>query len=238
MKINDIMANIVGPYGLASSNKYQMSINPKSNTLKVALTNYGVGGVYQGVNDPIVYEKDARTIDGKLSYLCDECNIPGYSFATGEFKGATPGINVRYAHTKVYNELSLTFLMDMNHLPYKVLQNWSDAIYQRKSISNDANERSFYQVEYYDYYTADIIIEKIEPNNIMPNEYRNALSSYQTHKSVTKVKLVNAFPYTMSNISMSNGPNQPLKFQASFYYEYLVQHQPTSPTPKPKILPS
>lgn len=238
MKINDIMANIVGPYGLASSNKYQISIQPASNTLSVKLTDYGVGGLYQGVSDPIVYEKGFAGPDSKLSYLCDECNIPGYSFATGEFKGATPGINIRYAHTKVYNELSLTFLMDMNHIPYKVMQNWSDAIYQRRDTTGSSNERSFYEVEYYDYYVADIIIEKIEPNNPMPNEYRNALSSYQTHKGVSKVKLVNAFPYTMSNISMSNGPNQPLKFQTSFYYEYLVPLQPTEPTPKPKILPS
>lgn len=232
------MTNIVGPYGLATSNKYQISIQPRTNTLAVALTDYGLGGAYRGVADPIVYEKSANTIDGKMSYLCDECNIPGYSFATGEFKGATPGVNIRYAHTKVYNELTLGFLMDMNHTPFKVMQNWSDYIFQRNNTTGTSIERSFYELEYYDNYVADIIIEKIEPNNEMPAAYRNALSSYQTHKSISKVKLVNAFPYTMSNISMSNGPNQPIKFQASFYYEYMVQHNPTKPAPKPRILPN
>ena len=238
MKITDIMANIVGPYGLASSNKYQISIQPRSDVLSVALTDYGLGGVYRGVQDPIVYEKDATTLDGKMSYLCDECNIPGYSFATGEFKGATPGVNIRYAHTKVFNELTLGFLMDMKHIPFKVMQNWSDLIYQRRDTTGTAVERSFFELEYYDNYVADIIIEKIEPNNEMPAQYRNALSSYQTHKSVSKVKIVNAFPYTMSNVSMSNGPNQPIKFQTSFYYEYMVQLNPTTAVPKPTILPN
>ena len=238
MKINDIMTNIVGPYGLASSNKYQISIQPRSTDLSSALTKYGLEGAYKGVEDPIVYETDSSTFDGKLSYLCDECSIPGYSFATGEFKGATPGINIRYAHTKVFNELTLGFLMDMKHIPYKIMQNWSDYIYKRRDTTGTSTERSFFELEYYNYYVADIIIEKIEPNNEMPVRYRNALSSYQTHKSVSKLKIVNAFPYTMSNISMNNGPNQPIKFQTSFYYEYMVQIDPTKSTPKPTILPN
>ena len=67
MKINDIMANIVGPYGLASSNKYQISIQPASNTLSVKLTDYGIGGLYQGVSDPIVYEKGFDGHEIKIS---------------------------------------------------------------------------------------------------------------------------------------------------------------------------
>ena len=32
--------------------------------------------------------------------------------------------------------------------------------------------------------------------------------------------LYNVYPYLINDITVSNGPNQPLKFQASFFFEY------------------
>lgn len=236
MKINDIRANIIGDYGLASSNKYHIAFVPSSaeysNALQVVL------GIEGQVASPIEFENGGNSRGLKLSFLADEINIPGFSIATGDLKGAIPGINARYAHTKAYNELNITFMLDMDHTPYKFMQRWSDFMFENRSINNN-NINVFKIPRYYDEYCLDVIIEKIEPNAPWDPKYRadNSLNSRSTHNSVTKVKIVKAFPYTMSNISFSNGPNQPVKFQTSFYYEHMVDLETIDPTPDVTVLP-
>lgn len=240
MNITDIRKNIIGDYGLSSSNKYQFSFSRASNALLVALGTQvpGLGDGTTLLSDtPINYENPGTITPGvKLSYLCDELNIPGFSVATGDLKGATPGINARYAHTKVFNELSLTFLMDMDHIPYKIMQNWSDFIFSFEDFPFDEDRNKDKRVDmiitqYYDNYCADFVLEKIEPNNNVGGSDRNSLTSALTHKSVSRVKIYNAFPYTMANLSFNNGPNQPVRLQVSFYYEYLKM-LPTTPPAK------
>jgi hypothetical protein len=220
MKIDTILKNVVGNYGLASSNKYHVSIS-----------NMGVGlGTTLGldnISDPSVFELEASAgrAATKLSYLCDECNIPGFSFATGDVKGLSTGINIRHAHTKVFNELSLTFLLDMSHTTYNVFQNWSDYIFNRQGPAGYSKE-SYSSMQYYDNYCADIVISKLEPNrrDLGVREFFNIdgkVSSRNTHSVVNTVVAHKAFPYSMNNLSFSNGPNQPVRIQVSFYFEYL-----------------
>lgn len=221
MKVSNILRNVVGNYGLSSSNKYQVSIAKGTAGL---LDWIGL----QSITDPSLFELDANgnRAATKLSYLCDECNIPGFSFSTGDVKGLNPGINIRHAHTKVFNELSLTFILDMTHLPFNVFQRWSDYIFNRSDTGSPYSPQSFSAMRYYDDYCADIIIDKLEPNRkqITKIDFLNAdgtPSTRSTHSVVNRIVIKNAFPYSMNNLSFSNGPNQPVRLQVSFYYEYL-----------------
>lgn len=240
MKITDILNNIVGPGGLAASNRYQVSFLP-TGTLKDAI---GVSGL----NSPHIYEKEFNgneLINNgiKLSYLCDELNLPGYSVATGDLKGYVPGINARYAHTKTFRELSMTFLMDRDHLPLKFLQAWGEYIFpyqqiqqpggpvENPSVSNFSANHDYYNLtNYYDDYTCDIFIEKIESFNTPPNErYYGKSGSYYSTQGVSKYRIYKAFPYIINDMTFSNGPNQPLKLQASFYFEHMREITPSTP---------
>jgi hypothetical protein len=231
MKINDILTNIVGPGGIASSNRYHVSFLP-GETLQNAI---GVSGL----QSPTVYEKEFNSNELinngiKLSFLCDEVNIPGFSVSTGDLKGYVPGINARYAHTKTFREFSMTFLMDRDHLPLKFLQSWGEHIFPYKQIDgtdenpNSANfsaKHNYYMLtNYYDDYTCDIFIEKIESDNKDMNS-----NSYYTTKGVSKYRIYKAFPYIVNDLTLSNGPNQPLKVQASFYFEHVREIAPSTP---------
>ena len=166
MKIKDVMSNIIGPGGLASSNRYQISFQFGGNQdLADAV------GVKDSVPDPVTYE--TGPIDGKaaiLSYLADEVNIPGFSVSTGDFEGHAPGMNQKYAHTKTFRDFTITFLMDQDHLPYKMLHKWAEFIFpfqNTNSISiEDANSgpnlRNFVLTEYYNNYTCNMVIDKTE----------------------------------------------------------------------------
>jgi len=231
MKINDILTNIVGPGGIASSNRYHVSFLP-GEALKNAI---GVAGV----QSPTVYEKEFNSNELinngiKLSFLCDEVNIPGYSVSTGDLKGYVPGINARYAHTKTFREFSMTFLMDRDHLPLKFLQSWGEHMFPYQQISGSdetpnsanfsANHDYYMLTNYYDDYTCDIFIEKIESDNKDMNS-----NSYYTTKGVSKYRIYKAFPYIVNDLTLSNGPNQPLKVQASFYFEHVREIAPSTP---------
>ena len=232
MKIDRILRNIVGDYGLSASNRYQISI------LANEQLSDAIGII--GSTAPISYESNGAAGNSKtenafkLSYLADEVNIPGYSIATGDFKGSVPGINLKYAHTKQYNEFNITFMMDHDHLPFKFMNSWADYIFVRNPVGSQAesNQSIYYKTRYYDDYCADMIIDKLEIGNPALERRRlkqsqiMQLSTRETYYAVSRVKLTNVFPYVMSNITVSNGPNQPLKFQTTFYYEYLTIEEP------------
>ena len=208
MKITNVLSNIIGPSGLASSNRYQISFEFGKNSLLASAV--GVSGV----PEPRDYEYTLIDSNGaKLSYLADEVNIPGFSVSTGDFEGHAPGMNQKYAHTKTFRDFTITFLMDQDHLPYKMLHKWAEFIFPYQKLGNDARSRDFVLTNYYNDYTCNMVIDKTE---LVPSEKqrKDKLPAKST------MYLYNVYPYLINDITVSNGPNQPLKFQASFFFEY------------------
>ena len=212
MKITDVMTNILGPGGLASSNRYQIAFQFTDNS-KLA-TAVGIDGTVQA---PEIYENSAESLTrkaAKLSYLADEVNIPGFSVSTGDFEGHLPGMNQKFAHTKTYRDFTITFLMDHRHLPYDMLHKWTEFIFIPQSTNgvslglSGRARNNYVLTNYYNDYTCNMVIDKLE--RIEGGQSRARSSLY----------LYNVFPYLINDITVSNGPNQPLKFQASFYFEY------------------
>ena len=208
MKITNVLSNIIGPSGLASSNRYQISCEFGQNALLA--NTVGVSGV----PEPRIYEGTSIDSEGaKLSYLADEVNIPGFSVSTGDFEGHAPGMNQKYAHTKTFRDFTITFLMDQDHLPYKMLHKWAEFIFPYQKLGEDARSRDFVLTEYYNNYTCNMVIDKTEH---IPG--KRQLKDKLPVKS--SLFLYNVYPYLINDITVSNGQNQPLKFQASFFFEY------------------
>ena len=208
MKITNVLSNIIGPSGLASSNRYQISFEFGQNALLA--NTVGVSGV----PEPRIYEGTSIDSEGaKLSYLADEVNIPGFSVSTGDFEGHAPGMNQKYAHTKTFRDFTITFLMDQDHLPFKMLHKWAEFIFPYQKLGEDARSRDFVLTEYYNNYTCNMVIDKTEH---IPG--KRQLKDKLPAKST--IYLYNVYPYLINDITVSNGPNQPLKFQASFFFEY------------------
>ena len=226
MNIDRIRKNIVGDYGLATSNQYHISFvfNPIVGEGFESLLDYmdARGFSFSGNVNPQSFGSNDQgaTNSMKLSFLADEVNIPGYSMATGDFKGPVPGINLRYAHTRNFTEFNAAFLMDMDHTPLKFFRLWSDYIAGLETTGFDDSTR-YSQVQYYNHYAHDIIIDKIEPNTSSVTKMF-AKSSADTHNVVTRTRLYRAFPYMINDLTASNGPNQPMRLQTTFYYEYFT----------------
>ena len=215
MKIDDIKTHIIGKYGIANSNRYQISFVP-GRGLSEWLN-------YSPMPQPIQYDKKWNTNSGRaqiFSWLADEIQLPGYNVVTGDLKGYVPGINMKYAHTKSFQECQISFILDREHTPYKIMQKWGEYIFEHNdepTISGDrgrAAPDSYIKTRYYDDYTADLLIDKIETKDKNGKEV------------VSRYRLTNAYPFTVSAITYANGPNQPLRFMTNFNFEYMRELDP------------
>jgi len=250
MNIDSIRRNVVGDYGLSSSNKYQIGfllpvVENGNELLSDYLKRTGITDISQ--QDPFQYERNARVQSGGvLSYLADEVNIPGYSIATGEFKGFRPGINARYPHTRNPNECTIAFLQDMKHTPLRFIRSWSDYIFgfnqteigdfkqplpQDQAISSAIpyTDAPYALMNYYDDYACDIIIDKLEPNVNTVTKLKagsDGTGSFGTHNVVTRTILRKAYPYLSNDFTVSNAPNQPVRVGVTFFYEYMQTQYP------------
>ena len=215
MKISDIRTHIIGEYGIANSNRYQISFVP-GRDLSEWLD-------YAPMQTPDAYDRQWNTNSKNaqiFSWLADEVQLPGYNVATGELKGYVPGVNMKYAHTKTFQECTIAFILDREHTPFKVMQKWGEYIFQHQDTPTISGERgraapdSFIRTGYYDEYTAVLIVDKIET---IDKEGKEVVSRY---------RLTNAYPYTVSAVNYANGPNQPVRFMCNFNFEYMREIDP------------
>ena len=216
MKISDIRTHIIGEYGIANSNRYQISFAPG--------TDLSEWLDYAPLETPEVYDRKWNTNSKNaqiFSWLADDVQLPGYNVATGDLKGYVPGIKMKYAHSKTIQESQINFILDREHTPYKLMQRWGEYIFQHQDTPSISGERgraapdSFIRTGYYDEYTADLIIDKIETKDKQGKEV------------VSRYRLTNAYPYTVSALTYANGPNQPVRFMCNFNFEYMREIDPS-----------
>ena len=90
----------------------------------------------------------------------------------------------------------------------------------RKGHLDQTNVHQAYAQRYYDHYTCNVIIKKLE-------KYGSGKEDYQ---EVFSVQLAKAYPYSFSTVPYSAGPSQAVKATVAFFYEYQqFVFKPSSP---------
>ena len=205
-----------GASGISSSNLYEFEIGFGANTV---LTEY-----YRKSHGTTLPVDDIY----RSNLLCNEIQIPGVTYAATDVKSVHKGITQKLVSNKVYNELDVSFFCDLQSTPYKLFRSWMDLVmgqnidamsksafeeqsYRKQSSTYQNNAKAFAQ-NYYDDYTYDIVINKLEKGRKGDQKggYTNDFG----------VRLVNAYPYTLASVPYSAGPAQLVKVTVGFYYEY------------------
>ncbi len=230
-------------YGVGLSNFYGIGIFPPSTNGQLQSYISGVGG-----NDWIE----------RASYYCDEVNIPGLQIATGEYRiNGSP--TFKYAHSNIYSEVSVSFIMDGASKQKSIFDAWLNFIYGMSTsdsgisgtnisgFKNAGNQIG--RVMYPDDYVADIYIVKFErfgngyANNtsktgvteidsMLDNisrtlneqvEVNNAGGKkifFPNSKANYSIRLMDAFPTSVSSLPLSAGSSQLLRVNVTFEYKY------------------
>lgn len=231
MGINNVLAAISARGGLAYSNNFDVVFRFNNNKVQQSLNSVGIN-----MTDQL---GSLTTTQGKwINFMCEEANLPGMQAATGTINGRHLGEGqVLYPHTRIYNDLTLTWMCDANMTPAKFLHVWMEEIFKdytqgkvrfdrngtfswryqssgfdrvnTGSLSSTGVSRFGYTRLSYpqDYLCDEIIITKTEKGPFGENQ-RSALSYH----------MIDAFPYSIDAVPLSYGSSQIVKISANFYY--------------------
>ena len=238
-RISSFVSNVLGS-GLSFDNDYTFSIQigekfreafeeqfplTKNNSTDNIQYPFDIG---EGNKDAInAYLKNEASLF-KLGVLCDEISLPGISSATGFVKGNAQGQTLTYAHTKLYNTVSISFLCDRDMTALKFFQFWMDWIHPRvpkveepapkipgagigvnekinllRSYSKDPNYAS--STRYFEDYAFTFEIYKME-------------TKYSPQSISVKTTLFDAFPSKISSIPLNSGASSIARVSVDITY--------------------
>ncbi len=164
--------------------------------------------------------------------FCDEASLPPSQAATGQITGRYLGEGaVSYPHTKMYTDVSLSWMCDANMEPYKFVQAWWQYIFGEYDAGGTLHDEAAYQPQYNntktllgtgnpeknrtretrlrypESYLSQIVIAKAEKGGGSP-----------TDRMATAHVLQEAYPYSVDSVPLSFGSSQLVKVTANFYY--------------------
>lgn len=218
----DSFNSFLKTYGVSSSNIFDVLVDIPSNTeLYTSLKSLGT---FQHKNyNPLQW----------ISFFTDDVQLPGAQVSTSSYRfNSSPAY--KYATDTVYPEVTITLLLDSFMDQKKVFDKWIDFI---KPISAGTSKSQLLRQRYKDDYVCDIRILKYEryiygnfdtgifaPSKIsyMKNEQKANIAYAPSPVYRYSTVLKNAFPTTMSNISLSSGSMQLNRVSITFNYDYPI----------------
>jgi len=157
----------------------------------------------------MMQHEGTMSVTNRLSWLCDTINIPSRSLTTTEFR--TYGLPVKRPYGSVYTESQMEFLCTRNMGEKKFFDAWLNYIFNNNS----------YDIAYYDNYRTDIDIYHLD---------RTASDASDLSKSTYHIKLIEAYPTLVGEISMNHTATEILKIPITFTYKKYVHADINSST--------
>lgn len=158
-----------------------------------------------------------------MMLLCDEASLPGTFSATSEIDGLYTGRLINYPQAKLYNDISLSFIMTNKMHPAKFFDIWMYYMFPEFEL-NTANIIPYDQkakrtsrtnivgINYYDRSVCNQIeVRKIYKTQFAPN---GGLSA--------RYQVLKAYPYTIESVPLAYGPSTLNKLRVQFRYEKYV----------------
>ena len=157
---------------------------------------------------------DGRFITGDMGLLCFSAQIPFANIATANVTGAFTGIGEKFAHSRIFTPITLTFYVDKEYRVLKFLEHWMEftaggthAPGGRTGVIKQNRSNYFIRMQYpEDYRMEETKIYKFE------RDYANSL----------EYTFFNLFPQNVTNIAVSYDQSKTLTASATFEYTRYV----------------
>ena len=180
--------------------------------MNVATTNHFEFGIrafptellqYVQLREPLL----TRNFLGReLGLMCKGAEIPGATFATAQVKGNYMGITQKYAHTRIFTDTTLTFMVDSQYRVMKFFQLWQEYIASGGEVSRD--KKAYYaRMKYPDSYKcSQMLLSKFDRDHFQKMDYT----------------FINAFPVNLVPTAIDYGTNKVLEIGVTFAYDRYV----------------
>lgn len=151
-----------------------------------------------------------RFILENVGLLCSSASLPGSSFATASITGNYTGVTEEFAHTRMFNQIDLTFYVDKEYKVLKFLEHWMEYISSGSNI-NKSSPGYFYRMKY--------------PNDPVSGykcDTTKILKFNRDYKDEIEFNFFGLFPRSISSPTVSYEESQTLTVTASFLYTRYV----------------
>jgi hypothetical protein len=144
-------------------------------------------------------------LERDMLYRAETAEIPGRSLATFEHKFGNMGPLAKIPYSQVFTDLTVTFILSEDLREKQYFEIWQDMMYNTGAFESGASTgMSKFKPKYYDQYTGTVLIRQYGSNGNL--------------SSITS--LVDAYPLTISPISMSWASEDIMKMNVTFGYRY------------------
>ncbi len=151
---------------------------------------------------------DKRFIGESVGLLCKSASIPGSAFATAEITGNFQGVTEKMAHTRMFQDISLTFYVDYEYKSLKFLEHWMEFI-SSGSEKNPLQSGYHYRMRYpKDYKSDSTTIVKFDRD-------------YNKDHAI-EYGFLGLFPRSLNSIPVQYGDSQVLEATCNFTYDRYV----------------
>lgn len=183
----------------------------KSTLMNVAqASHYEVlfGGFPYKLKDSLSYRGvDSDFISRAAGLLCYDASLPGSTLATTTVEGNFTGVQQQYAHTRLFNNITLGFYCDSDYKVLKFFEYWIEYI----SGAGTADTRSrgyFYRMRYPDQYKCEgMRIAKFD----------------RDYKKGVQYNFISLFPVSVSSTPVSyENPNSILRISVDFNFDRYI----------------
>tara|TARA_B100002019_G_scaffold45721_1_gene38424 strand:+ start:1419 stop:2297 length:879 start_codon:yes stop_codon:yes gene_type:complete len=148
-------------------------------------------------------EVDNKFIFRDLGLLCKTATLPGTSFATAQVSGHAMGIVQKYAHTRIYPDFTMTFIVDDKYRVVRFFELWQEFI-SSGGQENPTRRAYYHRMEYpVDYKCETLRIQKFDKDHDHDVEYT----------------YINAFPRSLAPVTVSYDRSRLLELSVTFTYD-------------------
>ncbi len=187
---------------VAIDNKYQAFIEPNE-TIYESASHIGVG---------------RRFIDEDLGLYVSDAVLPGSSFADIEVVGDRQGITERMPFSRIYDDVTFTFMVDRNYQVFKFFESWLKVV---NPLFGDDDGRANNQVMAFNYpknYKCNISIVKFN------KDYFNR------HNAMVGYTFLKAWPLSVASAPVSYNGDAVLTMNVTFRYDRYTMENVTQGT--------
>ena len=164
---------------------------------------------------------DRRFITENSGLLCSAASIPGSALATSDIFGNFTGVQEKFAHTRVFSEMSLEFYVDKDYKMIKFFEHWMDYISsgsekRRITSFSKASPGYFYRMRY------------PKGNSGYKCDKTKIVKFNVDYKKEIEYTFVGMFPINLASTPVQYGNSDVLKVNCTFNYERYIAGESTN----------
>jgi len=182
---------------VAIDNKYQVFFKPN-------------GSVYDAASQ---IGLDARFVDEDLGLYVSDAVLPGSSFADIEIAGDRQGITERVPFSRLYDDVTFTFMVDRNYKVMRFFESWMGLVNPLYGNQSASTPNQVMTLNYPKKYKCDMSIVKFNKDFFMGEE-GGVILYYQFNE---------AWPFSVASTPVNYQGGSVLKLNVTFRYtRYFV----------------